>query len=135
MRTIKSILLFAVIVLFFGCGSDDNGDTNEPTNLELLISGKWYNESRTPGSYTDCEKNGYIEFMTNGDAVINSFDDGSGTCQSLGAVTASWTLTNEVDLNLTLGPESVDATIIAISSSEMTVVGNGETIVFDKNPG
>jgi hypothetical protein len=130
MQTAKSVLLIMFIALFVGCSNDDNGKSN----LQLLTSGKWYNESKSPGTYTDCEKKGYIQFMTNGDVVIESFEDGI-TCASLGAVMATYILTNDVNLEVTLGTEMESAVIQSISETELTLSSNGEILVFDKTQG
>ena len=134
----QHLLLTAMLLslfVFTSCSNNDDSDgSNQATNKELLISGKWYNESKSPGTYTDCEKNGYVEFKTNGSVIIESFEVGI-TCASLGAVTATYTLTNDVNIELTLGEEMVTAVIQSISSTELTITSDGETLVFDKTPG
>jgi hypothetical protein len=138
MKTLKTFCLVCLAVLTFSCNKDDDSsETTQKTTLELLTSGKWYFESKTPGTYTACEKKGYILFKTNGDLIINSFDDSSGTCESLGEVTATYTLTNDENINLVFGSETQSAKINSISESELKITNNdtGEVNVFDKTEG
>ncbi|MEZ4817170.1 MAG: lipocalin family protein [Flavobacteriaceae bacterium] len=138
MKTLQ-FLGICILLLCFGCNknSDDDAQTQQQTNLELLTSGKWYFQSKTPGSYTACEKKGYIQFMNNGMFTINVFDESSGTCASLGAVSANYTLTDGVTLTLTLGSETQSAVINDISENQLNITNTtqDETIVFDKTEG
>ncbi len=131
-------VLFAAVALslfiFISCSSGDDS-SNPPTNQELLTTDKWYNESTSSGSYTACEKNGYIEFKTNGIVTIDSFDDGSGTCESLGATDANYILTSSTTITITLESDMVIATIEAISQDQLTLIVEDETLVFDKTEG
>lgn len=138
MKTLKTFSIVCVLACTYSCSnSDDDSTSNSPqqTTKELLTSGKWYYESKTPGSYTPCEKKGNIHFMTDGNMTLNSFDDSSGTCQSLGEVAATYTLTNDVNITITAGPDIIIGTIDDISEDEMTFISNGETLVFDKTEG
>ena len=139
MKTLNRICLICLVLLTYGCNKsdDDSGSSIQPTTKELLTSGKWYFESKTPGAYTTCEKSGYIQFMVNGNLFLVSFDDGSGTCESLDEVTATYTLTNNVNLNFVFGSDTQSAVIDSISEDELTVTSNdnGEEIVFDKIEG
>lgn len=133
-----NILLVLSIVLFASCNKDDDGGSNpQPTNLELLTSGKWYFESNPPGVNTACEKKGYVQFMANGSLIINSFDDASGTCESLGAVNATYTLTNDVNITIVFGSDSQAVVINSISENELKITNsdNGEINIFDKTEG
>ena len=138
MKTLKLVGL-TILLLSLGCSknNDDDSENQQQSNLELLTSGKWYFQSKTPGSYTACEKKGYIQFMNDGMFTINVFDESSGTCASLGAVSANYTLTNEVMLTLTLGSETQSAVINNISESQLNITNTtqDETIVFDKTEG
>ena len=136
MNTQKLWMLLFMSLAILGCSSDDDGNNQQSTE-DLLTSGKWYFESITPGSYTDCEKKGYIQFMSNGTAIINSFEDFDGPCESLGAITVSYTLTNNVNLTLTFAGETQNAVIEAISSNSLRVSNpdDGEIIEFDKTEG
>ena len=135
MRTVKSITLLAVIALFFGCSSDDNGSDSGPSNLELLFSGKWYQESSSSSTYTACEKQTSFDFMASNALEVEVFDVSSGSCQSLGTNNASYSLTNDVDLVLTITGWTISGTIQSIDSDELVVLSSGETVTFDRNPG
>ena len=137
MKTFNRICLICLILITYSCNKsdDDSADLIQPTTEELLTSGKWYFESKTPGTYTACEKIGFIQFMINGDVILDSFDDGSGTCESLGEVTATYTLTNNLNLNLVFGSDSQSAVIDSISEDELTLENVNETVVFDKTEG
>ncbi|MEZ4778710.1 MAG: lipocalin family protein [Flavobacteriaceae bacterium] len=134
------ILSITLLLFCFGCNKnndDDDNQSQQQTNQQLLVSGKWYFQSKTPGSYTECEKKGYIQFMNNGTFNIDVFDDSSGSCESLGAVTANYILSNGVNLTLMLGDESQSAVIDSISESQLTITNSteGEVILFDKTEG
>ena len=137
MRTLQ-LLVIGLLLLCFGCNKNNDDDASEQqTNQQLLVYGKWYFQSKTPGNYTACEKKGYIQFLNNGTFTINVFDESSGTCESLGAVSANYTLTDGVNLTLTLGGESQSAVINAISESQLKITNtdDGEVILFDKTEG
>lgn len=89
------------------------------------------------GDLYSLRKKGYIQFLTNGTAIINSFDGTSSTCESLGAVTISYTLTNNVNITIMLGNDSQSIVINAISEAELKVTysDTGEINVFDKIEG
>ncbi len=135
MKTIKMLCLFSGLVLITACNSDDDATTVVPTNQELLISGKWYQESSTESTYTDCEKNSSFNFLDTTNLSVEPFDDSSGTCQSLGATEATYSLTNDVNLVLTIPGTTVNATIQSITASELVLLSNGGTIVLDKTAG
>lgn len=65
---------------------------------------------------------------------VDVFDDSSGSCQSLGITNASYSLTNDVDLVLTIPGLTISATIQSIDSDELVVLSSGETVTFDRNP-
>lgn len=136
-KTIKTIFLICLVLLTFSCNKsdDDSSDFIQLTTAELLTSGKWYQESNGSGSNTACERKGYVQFMSNGDFVLNNFDENSGNCESLGITTATYTLSNNKDIVITLGIEIVTATIQSISESELTLETPEETLVFDKIEG
>lgn len=124
----------------FNCNSDDDGgDGSQLSNKELLQSGKWYQESKTPGNLSACEKKGFIEFKSNGDFIINSYEDNSGTCTAVGMTTAGYTLTNDVNITIVLGSDSIAAVIKSITSTKLTITtteeGEASTQVFDKTEG
>lgn len=139
MKTLHKIFLSCLLLVLCSCNKsdDESGGSIEPTTAELLTSGTWYFESKIPGTYTACEKMGYIKFMDNGELILNSFDDGSGTCESLGEVRASYTLTNTMNLTIVFGADSQSAVIDAISEDELRITNadTGEKIVFDKTEG
>lgn len=143
MKTTQKLLIAIILGLFTfaSCSKDDDNNDDQQqhqqTTQQLLTSGKWYFESKSTGTYTACEKKGYIQFMTDGSMIINSFDDGSGTCESLGAASATYTLTNNVNLTLVFGSDTQSAVINSISESELTTTNSdtGEINVFDKTEG
>lgn len=137
MKTFSRICLICLIVLAYSCNkSDDDSSSSMPaTTEELLTSGKWYFESKTPGTYTSCEKRGYIQFMVNGILTLESFDESSGTCKSLGAVTATYTLSNDVNLAIEFDSDVQAAIIDSISEETLTLRTDDETLNFDKNEG
>ena len=138
MNTQKFLLVLSMSLLVITCDSDDdNGDQQQLPTEVLLVSGKWYFESRTPGSYTDCEKTGYVQFMENGTFMLENFEDDADTCMSNGVFTGSYTLTNGVNLTLIAGTESQSAVINSITQTELKITNasDGEQIVFDKSEG
>ncbi|WP_067146126.1 lipocalin-like domain-containing protein [Pseudotamlana agarivorans] len=137
MKILKTICFACLIIFAPSCSNDDNGDSSEKTTRELLTTGKWYQESKSPGSFTDCEKNGYVEFMDNGDAIVDIYDDFSGTCESLGAIIAEYTLSNNIKITITFGADVTEINIEEISDDELVLknVNDGEIIRFDRTPG
>lgn len=136
MKTLKTLGLLSLLLLTFSCSNDDDTSASQQTNQQLLTSGKWYQESKTPTDFTVCEKNGSVQFMTNGNIIVESYDDSSGTCESLGAITANYTLTNNVNIAITLGTETINAVINSISTNALNITNDdGEILVFDKTQG
>ncbi|MGS2726521.1 lipocalin family protein [Psychroserpens sp. BH13MA-6] len=138
MKTLIKLCSICLLVIIYNCSSDDGDNgTNNPTVQELLVSGKWYNESRSVGSnYSDCEKNGSIAFNNNGQVMVESFDDPSGPCESLGVITATYTLANSSEITIIYGSEVLNASIISITQETLTVMSSdGETLTYDKTPG
>lgn len=137
MKTLKQISILLLIVLTFNCSNDDDGNSGEiATVRELLTSGKWYQESRTPGSYTDCEKMGYVQFMTNNIFTLENFGSNGGDCTSLGLNTATYILTENMTIEISFEGEILSTEIIVISTQELTLLtSENETLVFDKTEG
>ncbi|MBR9915523.1 MAG: lipocalin family protein [Algicola sp.] len=138
MKTLIKLCSICLLVVTYNCSSDDgdNGSTN-PTVQELLVSGKWYNESRSVGSnYSDCEKNGSIAFNNNGQVMVETFDDPSGPCESLGLITATYTLANSSEITIIYGSEVLISNIVTITQESLTIMtSDGESLTFDKTQG
>jgi len=134
--TLKSFAIIVLSILFVGCSSDDDSNSSsEETTQDFLTSGKWYQESRTPGNFTDCEKNSSFKFNTDNTLNVESFGDDSGTCESQEMLSATYTLSG-MSLTITINSEVITATINSISESSMNVTDSeGETIVFDRTQG
>lgn len=137
MNLFKQLCILLLALSIFNCSSDDdsNGNGDQPTNRELLTSGKWYNESVTPGSYTACEKMGYVQFSDSGTLTIESFEINAGNCESLGINSATFTLTNNSIINISFEGDMITAEIMSISQNSLTISTVEETIVFDKTEG
>jgi hypothetical protein len=135
MKTLKSFLILTLALVAFGCNSNDDSDGEGPTNLELLTSGKWYQESSTSETYDNCEKMTYVEFTTGGSVTLNSFFDNAGTCESPGPVSGTYTLQNDVDIHIEIDGENMDAVITSISEDELVVTTDEGTLTFDKTEG
>ena len=137
MKILKKLSCICLLIIAYNCSSDDSNeeDTNQPTVQELLVSGKWYNQSRTPGAnYTDCEKNGYIEFNADGSFKLESFDDSSGLCESLGLNMATYVLSNNRDILISFGTEEFSVIINSITQGILEVTSSdGETLTFNKS--
>ncbi len=138
MKLLQSILSLTIIVTVFSCSSDDDsssGGGNTATTAELLTTGIWYQESRTPDDFTDCEKNSSVKFNTDNTISVESFSDDTGTCESEGTDSATYAL-NGMSLTITIGTEVITATINSISETSLNITDDeGDTIVFDKTQG
>lgn len=136
MKAIKILTVLSFLLLIVSCSSDDDSSSGTtPSTTELLTTSTWYQESKTPGSFSECEKNTSIKFNTNNSVVVEAYDDGTGTCESLGANSATYTL-NGTSLTITVGSDIITANIDSISSSMLTITDeDGETVVFDKTQG
>ena len=138
MKTFKSVMLMVLALMIFACESDDDGGSGL-TNQELLVLGTWYQESSTDpdGDFTACDKNTSYIFTSTNNLNIEVFDDGSGTCESLGTINATYSLANDVDLTINLpGDPGLLATIIEISETILVVEDDqGIRITLDKTQG
>lgn len=138
MKTLKKISILCLLIITFNCSSDDDSSGSQPaemTTAEKLTNGKWYQESRTPGSFTDCEKNVSFNFKANGTVSVESFDDTSGMCESGGLLSATYSL-NGNNLTIDFNGDIIMATINNITSSTMTITDSeGDVIIFDKTQG
>ena len=135
-KHIATVLLTLVYLFALSCSSDDDssGD-NMPTTSELLTASIWYQESRSPGTLSDCEKNSSFKFNTDNTVTVESFNDNAGPCESEGILNATYVL-NGMTITITLGTDVIIATINSISETELSVTDSeGETVVFDKTQG
>ncbi|MGD1946728.1 MAG: lipocalin family protein [Croceivirga sp.] len=138
-KAITHFLLYLLSIIVWSCSknNDDNGsDTLSIEEIEgLLTSGKWYQESKMPGSFSDCEKNISFQFNSDSSLIFDNYDDGNGTCEPQTPVTASYTL-NDSALHLTLGGSNVSASINSISDTELSITDfNGDMVTFDRIQG
>lgn len=133
-RTITVILLLSLS--YYSCSSDDDstGDSM-PSTLELLTADTWYQESKNPGSFSDCEKNVSFKFNTDNTIAVEAYDDSTGTCESQGIINSTYSL-NGSTITIALGTDTITASIISISETMLTITdSNGDTVVFDKTQG
>ncbi|MEM5564283.1 lipocalin family protein [Psychroserpens sp. AS72] len=136
MKTFKTLSILLVTFILFSCSSDDDNNSQQQSTQELLTSGKWYQESRTPGSYTICDKVSYIQFTTNNNFELESFEENGDDCISLGLMTATYTLTENMTIEISFEGELISTEIIGISAQELTLLtSENETLVFDKTEG
>ena len=137
MGTIKTIGVLGLLMLSFACSNnDDSNDSSEtPSTEKLLISGKWYLESKTPIDFSACEKNGSFQFNDDGSVQQENFEENSGTCEAADLIRATYTLSDS-SLVITFGSEIISVTINNITASELTLTdSNGDTFVLDKTQG
>ncbi|WP_350285776.1 lipocalin family protein [uncultured Croceitalea sp.] len=136
MKTIQILPLLGLLLVSLACSSDDDADDTEtPSTQNLLTTGIWYQESKSPGGFSDCEKNSSVAFATDGTVRIESFEEEAGSCEAQTPETASYTL-NGATLVFTAGPETFSATINSISSEMLSVTDDeGATVVFDRTQG
>nr|WP_321237165.1 lipocalin family protein [uncultured Psychroserpens sp.] len=136
MKTFKQLSLFVLALLTFNCSSDDDSSSGGTlTTAELLTSARWYLESKTPGDFTDCEKNTSFKFNTDNTVDVDSYEDDSGPCESQGVISSTYSLSGNT-LTIDLGGDSITATINSISETLLNVTDDiGDTIVFDRTQG
>ena len=137
MKQFKWIGLIGLVLLSVSCSNDDDSsDSGDmPTTQELLTTGTWYQESKSPGDFTDCEKNSSFNFKTDNSLDFEAFDDSSGPCESVGIVTTTYSLSG-MTVTITFGSDVETATIVSISESTLVVMdGSGDTITFDRTQG
>jgi len=136
MKTCKLLCILTLVLLTFNCSSDDDSGLNPATVQALLTSGKWYQESRMPGSYTDCEKLSYVQFFNNGNFNLESFIDEEEDCTSLGIIAATYTLANDMTITINFEGDNLPVEIVSISENLLTITtAENETLVFDKTEG
>ncbi|MBD1260094.1 lipocalin family protein [Maribacter polysiphoniae] len=137
MGTIKTIGVLGLLMLSFACSnSDDDNDSPEtPSTANLLISGKWYLESKTPNDFSACEKNGSLQFHDDGSVEQENYEENSGTCEATDLNSATYTLSGS-SLVITFGSDTITTTINSITDSELSITdSNGDTIILDKTQG
>jgi len=138
MKHLKLWGFLAIAIVMSNCSKEDDG-ASQMTNQQLLVSGKWYQESKTTGTVSACDKKSYIEFMSNGTMSAATFEDSSGSCTSSGINSATYTLTNNVNIKITFGTDVIDAVIKSITATKLTIDtqdnGQPSTQVFDKTEG
>ncbi len=134
----KTKYFFSVLALLLivSCNSDDDSSNvfipASPTIEQLLISGKWYQETKLPIDFTECERSGYIEFFSTLEVTIETFDDNSGNCESTGQMIASYIL-NAPTISITNGADSFSVVINSITVDELRITtDDGDTIIFDR---
>lgn len=136
MKTLKLLGVSLLLLGIVSCGNDDDGGDMGKTNQELLIAGIWYQEDASDEDLTDCEKNSSFNFVNNTDLEIEAFDTITGTnCESIGAFNATYSLTNDVDITITLIGETINGKIESLNDNELIISNDGETITFDRTPG
>jgi hypothetical protein len=136
MKTIQSLFCICTLLCLISCSSSETDDSDEVLSTqELLTSGKWYQESQSPGSFSPCEKNTSFQFNTDGSVIIEGYNETSGSCQLENTLTASYTLSG-LSLTVSLGSETISATVENISTTELTLSeSTGAMTVFDKIKG
>lgn len=136
MRTIKTISILGLLFLSFACSDNNDDDLSETQKTEnLLTSGKWYLESKTPNDFSACEKNGSLQFKDDGSVVQEEFSENTGTCELDNSVMATYTLSGS-SLEITFGSEIISATINSVTASELSLTdSSGDIIILDKIQG
>lgn len=137
MKILKTLCLVCLAVITINCSKkDDDNNPTQKTNKELLTTGKWYQESKSFGTYSACEKKTNIQFKTDDTLKLEAFDENSGSCQSTGIENATYTLTDNTNLTITFGPDTINTVILSISETELTLKNEqNETLIFDKTEG
>ncbi|WP_460218461.1 lipocalin-like domain-containing protein [Psychroserpens sp. MEBiC05023] len=136
MKTIKQLGILLLLLLTFNCSSDDDSSSGDTlTTAELLTSAKWYLESKTPGDFSDCDKNTSFKFNTNNTVNVDSYTNDSGPCESQGVISTTYSLSGNT-LTIDFGGDSIIATINSISETTLNITDDiGDTIIFDKTQG
>jgi hypothetical protein len=77
-HTLK-LAMIAIVLVFTSCSKDDsvsedNAASDEPTNHELLMTGKWYIHATSMGGATnDCERQSYFQFIDEDTLIVQYF--------------------------------------------------------------
>ena len=136
-HTLK-LAMFAFILVFASCSKDDspaedNTAMDEPTNQELLISGKWYVESSTEIGVADgCTGQSYFHFLDNDSLIIETYEQvGIEDCVSDGVELFNYQLLGNV-LDVAEA-ENTFITIEHISETQLIIkaVEPGQTEIFN----
>ena len=83
MKLKKGLMLMAIVAILFAACKDDETDPVAKTKTEMITSGSWVlsdallNGSSFFGTMDDCEKDDFLTFKTNGDAIT---DEGPTKC-------------------------------------------------------
>lgn len=142
MKTLKInsfqlITLLCLIWLNFSCSSDDDSSDNAlPTTLDLLTSGTWYLESKSQGSYSACQKESSIDFMSNGSAIFKIVGESVDGCEEVETFNTIYTL-NESTIMLILIDDNLVGVVTYDASLQTLIIteNEGAYITLDKVKG
>ena len=103
MRKLKiGFIIISTMSLFFACSSDDNSNQN----TQASIINKWFIEKWVYNSVnqtlTDCDKQGYIQFNSNGTFERKTYYLNGGNCEIEGIDIGTYTFnttTNKITVN------------------------------------
>ncbi|RMA57173.1 hypothetical protein [Ulvibacter antarcticus] len=137
MKNLKIFLLAFITILATSCSKND--DTSEaviqPTNLELLTSGKWYLKSASNSLFTECQQRTYMHFVDTSNLIIEEFDDSGEFCLSSGSQNYNYTFSDPL-IDISLGQFHLTYTIETISNTQLIlereVNGSIEISVYGK---
>ncbi|MFV0572320.1 MAG: lipocalin family protein [Xanthomarina gelatinilytica] len=130
-KKVGLIILFALTINLFNCSKDDDKPQPEPTTHDLLMSGKWYWESVTSFTLTDCNKQSYFLFDGN-DLLQETFaENNENNCVATFSQTGTYQL-NENTIIVTVDTGSVVFTITSISKDKLVMnqVNGSDTYTF-----
>ena len=85
-HTLKLVMI-AIVLVFTSCSKDDsvpedNAALDEPTNHELLMTGKWYIQATSMGGATnDCQRQSYFQFIDEDTLIVQYYHiNGEDNC-------------------------------------------------------
>lgn len=106
---------------------------------DLLLSGKWYFESRTNLVLDICDKQSNRRFLPNGNYILEYYYNIDDGCEIYDSTEGTFELLSDETFSVTYEENTLVYTIVAISETELIVTATSGgmliTIVLDKNPG
>uniref|UniRef100_UPI00404AF116 lipocalin family protein n=1 Tax=Gelidibacter sp. TaxID=2018083 RepID=UPI00404AF116 len=135
---ILPFIALAILTLFNSCSKDDDS-SSEPNVEDLLLSGKWYFESRTNLILDICDKQSNWRFLPNGNYILEYYHNADDGCEIYDSTEGIFELLSNETFSVTYEENTLVYDIVAISETELIVTATSGgmliTIVLDKNPG
>lgn len=136
MKTLRFLTVLFFSLSFIACSNNDDDD-NTPLTTHEKIMGKWFMQSADGIATDDCEKQTFINFISNTNLIleVHYFED--NTCINDGANTYQYSINSNDDIAITgTGEDESDTLhVVSVTDTKLTVTSmarNNITLIFVK---